>query len=48
MRFVHQGSTSNGLDQEDSTMKAKLFRMAVTMSLLAVTVESLGAAAKWY
>ena len=29
-------------------MKSKLFRMAVTISMLAVTVESLGAAAKWY
>jgi hypothetical protein len=29
-------------------MKAKLFRMAVTISMLAVTVESLGAAAKWH
>jgi hypothetical protein len=29
-------------------MKAKLFRMAVSISMLAITVESLGAAAKWH
>ena len=29
-------------------MKAKLFRMAVTISMLAITVESLGAPAKWH
>lgn len=28
-------------------MKAKLFRMAVTLSMLAITIESLAAAAKW-
>jgi hypothetical protein len=29
-------------------MKAKLFQMTLTISMLAVVVESLGAAAKWH
>jgi hypothetical protein len=28
-------------------MKARIFQLALTVSMLAITVESLGAAAKW-
>jgi hypothetical protein len=46
MRFLPTPAPPNGLDQEDRNMKAKIYRMAVSLSMLALTIEALGAPAK--
>jgi hypothetical protein len=44
--WVRRGGGS-GTDKESSAMKHKLFRLGLTVAMLAVLVESLGAPMKW-